>query len=52
MIDFILAGLIYVAIMFSIFFILSFLTIGVAYTLAAGMKRFVHFISPQDLALK
>jgi hypothetical protein len=38
--------------MFVTFFILSFVTIGIAYTLAVGMKRFVHFINPPDLALK
>lgn len=52
MIDFIIAGLIYILIMFVTFFTLSFVTIGLAYTLAMGMKRFVHFINPPDLALK
>ena len=52
MIDFVLAGLLYVLLMFFAFSLLSFVTIGLTYTVVAGLKWFLHIFRQPDLALK
>ena len=52
MIDFVLAGLLYVLLMFFAFSLLSFVTIGLTYTVVAGLKWFLNIFRQPDLALK
>lgn len=52
MIDFIIAGAIYLAMMFIVFFCLSFVTIGITYAMTAGFKRCLHWNRAQQLGLK
>ena len=52
MIDFILAGILYIALMFSIFFCLSFVTIGITYAAAAFLRHFVQLFRQPDLVMK
>lgn len=52
MIDFILAGLIYMLFMFLAFSLLSFVTIGLTFTAVAGLKKFFNIFRQPDLALK
>ncbi len=51
MIDFIVVGVLFVAVMFVVCFVLSFVTIGITYTLAKIAKGFIDRIRPQP-ALK
>ena len=51
MIDFILAGLLYILLMFIAFTFLSFVTIGLVYTMLAGLKRFFGLFQQPGLAL-
>lgn len=52
MIDFILAGLVYLLVMFLTFSFLSFVTIGSVYSIAAGLKRFVRMCRHSELILE
>ncbi len=52
MIDFILAALLYLAIMFVVFFCISFLTIGMAYATARFFRQFAQLARPTRVALK
>lgn len=52
MIDFIIAAALYLALMFVLFFCLSFVTIGITYATAAFVRRCVNRFRSPDLALK
>ncbi len=52
MIDFIIAGALYLMLMFALFFSLSFVTIGVFYAAAVCIKRCMHWFRPPGLVLK
>jgi hypothetical protein len=52
MIDLIFAGILYLAIMFLVFFAISFITIGIAYVAAMFVRRCAHWINPSRLAFK
>ena len=52
MIDFILAGILYLTLMFVVFFCLSFVTIGITLTTAAFFKRCLQWFRPMHYALK
>ena len=52
MIDFIIAAVLYLALMFILFFCLSFITIGITYAAAAFLKRCMHRFRSPSLALK
>lgn len=52
MLDFIIAGAIYIILMFVLFFCLSFFTIGIAYAVAAFIRRCMQWFRSPDLALK
>jgi hypothetical protein len=52
MIDFILAGILYLLLMFIAFSLLSFVTIGLTYTVVVGLKRFLYLFRQPGLALK
>ena len=52
MIDFIIAGAIYLTMMFIVLFSLSFVTIGITYAMATGFKRLLHWNRTTQLALK
>lgn len=42
MIDFIIVGMLYISVMFVVCFVLSFVTIGITYTMAQFAKRFLY----------
>jgi hypothetical protein len=52
MIDFVIAGLLYLALMFAVLFCFSFITIGITYAAAAFVRRCVQWIHQPGLALK
>jgi hypothetical protein len=52
MIDFILAGILYLGIMFIVSFCLSFVTIGITYSVTACFGRYVIRFRQPDLAFK
>lgn len=52
MIDFIVAALLYLALMFALFFCLSFFTIGITYAFAAFIRRFMNWNRSPDFVLK
>jgi len=52
MIDFIIAAVLYLALMFVVFFSLSFVTIGIAFALAGFLKRCLNWFRSPSLALK
>jgi hypothetical protein len=52
MIDFIFAGIIYLALMFLVLFCFSFITIGIAYATAAFIRRCVDWIRQPHLVIK
>jgi hypothetical protein len=52
MIDFILAGMMYLAIMFAVLFCFSFVTIGITYAAASFMRRCLHWVRQPHLATK
>jgi hypothetical protein len=52
MIDFVLAGLMYLALMFVVLFCFSFITIGITYAAASFLRRYVHRVRPPHLAMK
>ena len=52
MIDFVFAGLLYLALMFVVLFCFSFITIGITYATAAFIRRCLQWIHQPDLALK
>ena len=52
MIDFLLAGILYLGVMFVVFFSLSFVTIGITYAVAAFARRCIARLHQPDLALK
>jgi len=52
MLNFIIAAVLYLALMVVVFFCLSFVTIGVAYAFAGFIKRFTHRDRSPLLALK
>ncbi len=51
MIDFIVAGVLFITVMFVVCFVLSFVTIGITYTLARVARGFIERLRPQP-ALK
>lgn len=52
MIDFLLAGVVYLAIMFVVFFIISFVTIGLAYGTALIFRRWSPWAQTSPYATK
>ena len=52
MIDFIIAAVLYLALMFILFFCLSFVTIGITYAAAAFVKRCMNRFRSPGLVLK
>ncbi|MBR9981487.1 MAG: hypothetical protein KFF50_10720 [Desulfatitalea sp.] len=52
MLDFIIAGVLYIALMFVLFFCLSFITIGIVYSFAVCVRRCMHWFRSPDLVLK
>lgn len=52
MIDFIIAGMVYVAVMFVVFFVLSFVTIGITYTFAKFTKSILDRVRTPHPVLK
>lgn len=52
MIDFILAGALYLGVMFLVSFCLSFVTIGITYSVTAGIRRFMNRMRQPDLVYK
>lgn len=52
MIDFIFAGAVIIAVMFVVFFVLSFVTIGITYTFARFAKSFIDRVRTPHPALK
>ena len=52
MIDFVIAGLVYLLVMFVVFFCVSFVTIGLTYAVAMFVRRCLNLIRQPDLALK
>lgn len=52
MIDFIFAAVLYMAIMFVVFFAVSFVTIAIAYGTAMLVRQCTHWFHPAQLALK
>ncbi len=51
MIDFIIAAVLYLGLMFVVFFSLSFLTIGITYAFATFVRRFIGGGRSGDLVL-
>jgi hypothetical protein len=52
MIDFILAGMVYLGVMFAVFFCLSFVTVGITYTLANAARRCANWMRQPGPATK
>ncbi len=52
MIDFILAGLVYLGVMFIVFFCFSFVTVGITYLLANTARRCTNWMRQPRHALK
>ncbi len=52
MIDFILAGLVYLGVMFVVFFCFSFVTVGITYLLANTARRCTNWMRQPRHALK
>lgn len=52
MFDFIVAGALYIVLMFVLFFCISFITIGIVYTFALCVRRCMGWFRSPDLALK
>ena len=52
MIDFIVAALVYLAIMFVVFFCISFVTVGLAYVTSRFIRHFASIVLPSHIALK
>ena len=52
MIDFILAGILYLTVMFVVLFCFSFITIGISYSIAAFFKRCVQWFREPHYAFK
>ena len=52
MIDFILAGVVYLAIMFVVFFFISFVTVAIAYGTALIFRRWAPWSSTSPLPFK
>ncbi|MBI5062427.1 MAG: hypothetical protein HZB87_02885 [Desulfatitalea sp.] len=51
MIDFIIAAVLYIGVMFVVFFSLSFVTIGISYAAAAFIRRCFHVLRSPHLSL-
>jgi F0F1-type ATP synthase assembly protein I len=52
MIDFVLAGLIYLVLMFAVLFCFSFITIGITYAAVSLVRRCVCLVRQPHLAIK
>jgi hypothetical protein len=52
MIDFVFAGLMYLALMFAVLFCFSFVTIGITYAAASFARRCLHWVRQPHLAMK
>jgi hypothetical protein len=52
MIDFVLAGVVYLVLMFAVLFCFSFVTIAITYAAASCVRRCVQWVRPPHLALK
>jgi len=52
MIDFILAGLVYLGVMFIVFFCFSFVTVGITYLLANTARRCTNWMRLPNPAVK
>ncbi len=52
MIDFIIAGIIYLLVMFVVFFCFSFVTIGITYAVTTFARKCLSWLRQPDLALK
>jgi hypothetical protein len=51
MIDFVIAAILYIGIMFVVFFSVSFVTIGISYAVAAFIRRCFQGLRTPDLSL-
>jgi hypothetical protein len=52
MIDFILAGIAYMCVMFVVLFCISFATVGICFGVAQIYRRFMRWLSQPHLAVK
>ncbi|MCJ8499118.1 hypothetical protein [Desulfatitalea alkaliphila] len=52
MFDFIVAGALYIVLMFVLFFCISFVTIGIVYSFALCVRRCMGWFRSPDLVLK
>jgi hypothetical protein len=52
MIDFVLAGMMYLALMFAVLFCFSFVTIGITYVAASFIRRCLHWVRQPNYAIK
>ena len=53
MIDFIIAGILYIALLFVVFFVPAFVTVGIVYSTALGVRRLIQRLRcHHQLALK
>ena len=52
MIDFVLAGIMYLALMFAVLFCFSFVTIGITYAAASFIRRCLHWVRQPNYVLK
>jgi hypothetical protein len=52
MLDFVLAGLMYVSVMFAVLFFFSFFTIGLTYAVASFVRRCLHWVRQPNFAIK
>jgi hypothetical protein len=52
MIDFVLAGLMYLGLMFTVLFCFSFVTIGITYAAATCVRRCLQLVRQPNFALK
>jgi hypothetical protein len=52
MIDFVLAGMMYLALMFAVLFCFSFVTIGITYAAASFIRSCFHWVRQPPLAVK
>lgn len=52
MIDFILAGIVYMGLMFVVLFSVSFATVGICFGATVFFRRCMRMLSPPRLALK
>lgn len=52
MIDFVLAGIMFLGLMFAVMFCFSFVTIGITYAAASFVRRCLNWVRQPHLAIK